>query len=194
MRIIFLWLLIIVFCACNRSIDTEESSNFNKADISVELKDFPKDWLGYWEGELNVYDHAGKKMSIPMALDNAPTDNDSTWIWAIIYGEDTIAGRRDYQLKLLDYEKGHYAVDEKNSILIDAFVLDNSLVSTFTVAGNFIQSRYELHGDEMIFSIQMFRDEKIRISGDTIYNGEDIPLVECYRNTIWQKARLKKIR
>ena len=155
---------------------------------------FPDDWLGYWEGELNIYNSTGKTMTVPMALDNSTTDQDSVWTWAIIYGEDTIAGRRDYELNVVDASKGHYVVDEKNSIFLDAFLLDNNLISTFKVAGNVLQSSYELDGEDMLFTIHMYGEEEIRTTGDTLYQGEEIPIVHSYKNTIYQKARLKKVR
>jgi len=133
---------------------------------------FPEDWLGYWEGELNIYNSTGKTMTVPMALDNSTTDQDSVWTWAIIYGEDTIAGRRDYELNVVDASKGHYVVDEKNVL----------------------QSSYELDGEDMLFTIHMYGEEEIRTTGDTLYNGEEIPAVYSYKNAIYQKARLKKVR
>ena len=77
---------------------------------------------------------------------------------------------------------------------MDAYLLSNSLISTFSVGGNFIQSSYELDEDELVFTIQMYNDQSIRTTGDTIYNGEDIPLVKSYKNVVLQKARLKKVR
>ncbi len=193
MRFTILILLSVILYACHKSAHHNLTQPIaNEGVKHTQLRTFPQDWLGYWEGELSIYNHSGKTMTIPMALDNGITDNDSTWRWAIIYGEDTISGRRDYELKVVDASKGHYIVDEKNSIFIDAYLLDNNLVSTFNVAGNFIQSNYELVGEEMAFSIHMFNDKEVSTTGDTIYNGEEIPIVKSYQNTVWQKARLKK--
>ena len=191
MRFTVLLLLTTILYSCHKNIRYIEAPSTLESNINS-TKQFPQDWLGYWEGELNIYNHTGKTMTIPMAIDNASTDNDSIWTWAIIYGEDTIAGRRDYELNVVDASKGHYLIDEKNSILLDAFLLDNSLVSTFNVSGSVIQSSYELNGEEMLFSIQMYNEQSIRETGDTISDGEEIPLVKSYQNKVWQKARLKK--
>jgi len=104
----------------------------------------------------------------------------------------TIAGRRDYELNIVDSTKGHYLVDEKNSIFLDAFVLGNNLVSTFKVGENYLLSSYELDGNEMIFTVNFFSNKVIRKTGDTIQDEEDIPIVYSYKNTVYQKARLKK--
>lgn len=149
-------------------------------------------WLGYWTGDLKIYNEKGMTMTVPMALDNSATDVDSVWTWAIIYGEDTIAGRRDYELQTVDQTKGHYLVDEKNSIFLDAFLLENSLISTFKVGGSFLQISYELDGDKLLFTINVFPEKEIRTTGDTIHQGEDIPIVYLYKNSVSQKARLKK--
>ena len=185
---------IVIFYSCHKNLhDVTQASSIQDIVMDKGVV-FPDDWLGYWEGELDIFNESGKTMTIPMALDNAVTDVDSIWTWAIVYGEDTIAGRRDYELGVVDASKGHYVVDEKNSILLDAYLLSNSLISTFSVGGNFIQSSYELDEDELVFTIQMYNDQSIRTTGDTIYNGEDIPLVKSYKNVVLQKARLKKDR
>lgn len=188
------FLFIVFLYSCHKNIQQVPQVSFAQDTAVDKVMVFPDDWLGYWEGELHIYNETGRTMTVPMALDNAVTDVDSVWTWAIIYGEDTVAGRRDYELKVVDVSKGHYLVDEKNSILLDAYLLSNSLISTFNVAGNVIQSSYELDGDEMLFSIQMFNDNPIRTTGDTIHDGEEIPIVNSYRNSVLQKARLKKIR
>lgn len=180
--------------SCNRKMEILDNNHDTQEDQTKVTRQFPDDWLGYWTGDLHIYNESGKTMTVPMALDNATTNIDSVWTWAIIYGEDTIAGRRDYELQLVDQSKGHYVVDEKNSIFLDAFLLNNSLISTFKVAGSYLQSSYELDGDEMIFSINVFPEKEIRTTGDTIYLEEEIPIVYSYKNTVLQKARLRKIR
>ena len=137
MRLTILLLLSTLFYSCHKNVQEITQAPLSEEILVKKSKKFPQDWLGYWEGELNIYNHTGRTMTIPMALDNATTDNDSIWTWAIIYGEDTISGRRDYELNIVDVSKGHYVVDEKNSIFLDAFLLDNSLVSTFNVGGKY---------------------------------------------------------
>ncbi len=186
--------IMVLFLSCHRKIDTVDSQPLNLKETSEIKRQFPEDWLGYWKGDLHIYNESGKTMTVPMALDNALTNQDSIWTWAIIYGEDTIKGRRDYELQVVDTDKGHYVVDEKNSIFLDAFLLHNSLISTFKVGESYLQSTYELDGDDMIFSINVFPEKEIRITGDTIHMGEEIPIVYSYKNSVLQKARLKKIR
>ncbi len=195
MKHLILLISITLTLSCSKktsSMQLDQLSTSTNTETTAKSSVFPDDWLGYWEGDLNIYKESGKTMTIPMALDNATTDQDSVWTWAIIYGEDTIAGRRDYQLKTIDASKGHYVVDEKNSILLDAFLLDNNLISTFKVAGNYLHSSYELVNGKMHFTIHFFPEKEVRITGDTIHDGEDIPAVYSYKNTVYQTAILTK--
>ena len=81
---------------------------------------FPDDWLGNWLGDLRIYNSQGLKQTIPMSLELSKTDTIGKFNWAIIYGQDSTAQKRDYQLIEIDSSKGHYLIDEKNGIFLDA--------------------------------------------------------------------------
>ena len=119
-----------------------KTTNISNPEYSKLNLNFPDDWLGFWEGDLHIYDEMGLQQSLPMSLDNSITGVKGQFTWAIIYGTDSIAGRRDYLLKEVDKNKGHYMVDEKNGILLDAYLIDNELVSVFEVMGNSLTSTY----------------------------------------------------
>ena len=153
---------------------------------------FPHDWLGYWVGDLYIYNEQGLKQILPMALDNSVTDFSGQYTWAIIYGTDSIAGRRDYILNEVDISIGHYVVDEKNGILLDAHLIDNELISVFEVMGNTVSSTYKREGENMIFEIMMFKSDHTNITGDTIIGTDTIPPVKSYKPVIRQKAVLKR--
>ena len=169
----------------NKSIDTtmlEEKQSFN----------FPEDWLGYWEGELEIFNSKGLQQTIPMALDHRKSDEDGVYIWAIIYGEDTIAGRRDYLLRTVDSSLGHYQTDEKNGIILDAFLMGDELISVFSVMGNNLTSIYERSGDYMNFEILMSKSDTLTVTGNTIEGEETTPEVISFEPRNRQKARLKR--
>lgn len=168
------------------SIDTSQDVRTDH-DLS-----FPNDWLGFWEGDLHIYDEMGLKQTLPMALDNSITDVSGVFTWAIIYGPDSIVGRRDYLLKEVDKSKGHYIVDEKNGILLDAYLIDNELVSVFEVMGNSLTSTYRREGNIMIFDIMMYKSEHLSVTGDTIIGSDTIPSVKTFKPIVRQKAVLRK--
>ena len=162
---------------------------------SVQLKTFPDEWLGVWEGTLHIYNHQNILQSIPMSLENLRTDSADIFQWVIIYGEDKIKGKRDYILKTKNKSKGHYVVDEKNGILLDAYVMENKLISHFEVMGNQLTSIYERTGDSLIFEIIVNSSTPIQITGNVKAEGEEtIPEVKSFPITGYQKAVLKKVR
>jgi len=190
MKLILIKLVIFSFflIGCSKSKDLKK----NKIAPKTELI-FPDDWLGYWEGNLEIYNALGLSQTIPMALDHQRTDTSGLYEWAIIYGEDTLEGRRDYFLKEIDASLGLYEVDERNGIFLRSFVLGDKLVSTFEVERTLITSIYTREkNNSMLFEIFASNTEKNKITGDTIVNGEEIPIVNSYLSTAYQKGRLKK--
>jgi hypothetical protein len=154
---------------------------------------FPEEWLGIWEGTLNIYNHQNILQSIPMTLENLRTDTTDIYQWVIIYGEDKIKGKRDYILKTKDKSKGHYVVDEKNGILLDAYVLENKLISHFEVMGNQLTSIYERQEEKMVFEIIVNKSVPSLVSGNIKSEGqEDIPEVKSYPIIGYQKAVLSR--
>lgn len=114
-----------------------------------------------------------------MAIDHGYTDTLGYYHWAIIYGSDSIAGRRDYYLKTIDLDKGHFQTDEKNSILIDCYLTENSLSSFFEVGNTSIQSTYTLLGNQMKFEILAIGTEPISVTGNQLYQSDTIPEVKA---------------
>lgn len=189
MKLILIKVLIFSFLL----LGCTQSKELKKADfIYPKETRFPEDWLGYWEGDLEIYNADGLAQMIPMALDHQKTDTPGWYKWAIIYGEDTIKGRRDYYLKEIDAVKGFYEVDEKNGIFLRSFLLDKKLVCTFDVSGTMITTIYTLDKGLMYFEILASNLNDNKVSGDTIVNGEEIPKVNSYLSTAYQKGVLIK--
>ena len=196
--LILICLLVIVSCKITRNNNSTSINNNTKLidETPVDNIDrtlvFPDDWLGYWEGDLHIYNETGLVQTLPMALDNAITEVEGRYTWAIIYGPDSIAGRRDYFLDEIDISKGHYKVDEKNGIFLDAYLFDNELVSVFEVMGNSLTSTYKREGDSLLFDIMMYKSKHSSITGDTIMETDTIPPVKNFKPVVRQKAVLKK--
>jgi len=160
---------------------------------SNQHRSFPDEWLGVWEGTLHIYKHQKILQSIPMSLENLRTDSADIFQWVIIYGEDKVNGKRDYILKTIDKAKGHYVVDEKNGILIDAYLFENKLISNFEVMGNQLTSIYERRDDQLIFEIIVNKSTPTQVSGNIKTDGkEDIPEVKSFPLIGYQKAVLTK--
>ena len=156
--------------------------------------DFPNAWAGIYQGTLDIYTDKGLQQSVAMELEIAPMDNTDRWIWAITYGPDSIAGRRSYELISVESEKGHYQIDEKNSIILDAFLRGNIFVSRFSVMGNLLDCTYEKLGDEIIFTIVMGKEAGLSDTGGGVIMGDTIPSVHPYLVGVVQRGKLKRIR
>jgi len=154
---------------------------------------FPDDWLGGWEGELDIYNATGKVMTVPMQCWHQKR-SDGAYDWHLVYGTGDKQDVRAYELKKINPAKGHYQIDEKNGILIDAFVLHDRLVSTFGVMENVIQTHYIIEKGQMTFEVYMHNQKEISTTGDTIIQGDTIPLVNSFHNQVYQRAVLKPIK
>jgi len=189
---------VILAMGCSRKNLTSAAKNMVDNSISTDTTlakieyIFPDDWLGNWQGDLKIHNVNGLKQTLPMELDLSETDVPGIYTWAITYGEDSIAHKRDYVLKEIDSNKGHYVIDEKNGILIDAYHIHDELSSIFGVMGNTLVNSYRREGDELIFSIKIFPSKEIRVSGDTIMENQKIPEVASFQHTISQIGRLQK--
>ncbi len=153
---------------------------------------FPESWTGAYEGKLNIYSVDSIAMQVDMKLEIAQTTNDSIYHWKMTYlfkGNEDV---RDYQLKLVDASKGHYIVDERNSILIDTYYRNGVLTSFFEVEKSFIISEYTKIGEEIHFDIISGINQPI-LSGNSEQKGELIPEVMSFPINGRQEAVLIKI-
>ena len=186
------WILFsLIFLCCGRSNLITPSTDISKLK-SHDLNEFPSNWMGYWKGDLNVYKENKLVRTVPMALDLGYTDTVGYYNWAIIYGPDSIAGRRDYYLNTVDAEKGHYQTDEKNSIILDSYLYDNRLITNFEVGNSRLQSTYTLSGDVLSFEIIVTSEDPVATTGNQVVGSDTIPEVKSYPVTTIQRAILKK--
>jgi len=153
---------------------------------------FPESWLGNWVGDLNIYRENKLVQTIPMELELLAIDTSDNYVWAIIYGEDKVAGRRSYELEIVDTEKGFYKIDEKNSIKLEAYLFENKLYSQFSVMESQILCTYEKVGDNIIFEIISGSVNPISNTGGKLVDKEEIPEVKAFPITVTQKATLSR--
>jgi hypothetical protein len=127
-----------------------------------------------------------------MALDISNTDSAGLYNWTIIYDLDSTIQRREYQLKELNSGLGHYLIDEKNGIFLDAYHIQNELISKFEVMGSTLIISYALEDDVMVFSVKVFPSKEVRVSGNIIDGKEEIPKVSSFQLKSSQVAKLYK--
>ncbi|MDZ7613665.1 MAG: hypothetical protein U5K51_08205 [Flavobacteriaceae bacterium] len=155
---------------------------------------FPDSWFGNYKGTLEIYGTDSVKMKVNMELKIAATRNDSIYDWHIKYEFNGKEDLRNYSLRLVDTNKGHYCIDEKNSIVIDSYLFNkNNLSSVFSVENNMIMVRYSLESDNIIFELWSVDQQKKNITGKGVSEGQPVPEVSSFLINGQQRAVLKKV-
>ncbi|ULQ52347.1 hypothetical protein [Flavihumibacter fluvii] len=149
---------------------------------------FPASWQGKWKGTLDWYQGPVKRQSVDMELHILPTDSADQYSWRLIYGKQQ-QDNRPYILRPYDKSKGHWLIDELNSIILDQFLIGDRFCGSFSVGGNTILNTYALSGDSLVVEFYNSQEKAIAITG-----GRDttIPKVKSYGIRSFQRAVLKR--
>ena len=155
---------------------------------------FPESWVGKYKGDLMIYGVDSARMKINMELDILKTAKDSIYDWTLIYDMNGKKDVRAYSLKVIDKQKGHYQIDEQNSIVIDGYLHNNNVfTSFFKVSNNYIIATYTKKEDSLLFEIIAGDGEALTITGNTKQGEEEIPEVISYVVNGRQYAVLNKV-
>ena len=159
-----------------------------------ESPSFPQSWEGKWSGMLEIFRDTGKVQALPVALHVLPIDSATvpSWTWTIIYGEDQESGKRPYELVTVDAAKGHYLIDEKNTIKMEGYYIGDQFYQWFEVQDNRLLIKIEKVGISLVWEIVVSGNQPISTSGNSTFNGEEIPLVLTYEIGTVQKAVLSR--
>jgi len=174
------FLFIFIFFFCNQII-------FSQVPDSLQIK-LPETWLGTWQGQMILTYASGKSMEIEVGLEIKKMENQVRWNWKIIYDDSKNRQERAYELIAINSKLGKYAIDENNSIVLDAFFADNTLSSVFNVENNLIFTTYRLQGDTLYFENTMVKKDKPKITG----GKEGNPKVDSFEVLVLQRGILKK--
>ena len=144
---------------------------------------FPEDYFGVYKGMLTINQANGKVQKIPMEFHLLATDTAKRFIYKLVYDGQP----RNYNLVEKDAEKGIYAVDENNGIILPSKYIDNTLYSYFQVGKNFLNSRLSFSKKQLEFEILFANmEEKEKTGENTDYEIYGYPI------TTVQKAILKR--
>ena len=155
---------------------------------------FPDSWVGNYKGKLEIYAVDSVALQLKMELNIQKTSIDSLYNWTIIYDFKGQKDIRPYELKRVNTKKGIYQIDEKNSIVIDAFYRNKIFTSFFEVMDTFIIATYtKISDDAIVFEIISAKSKAISTTGSTTLDEEDIPQVKTYPVDGRQRAILHKI-
>lgn len=173
-------LLIGIVCLCYLSTSFSQNNSLTPFE-------------GIYKGTLEIYQGIKVAHSLPMSLKILPVDS-LTWTFHITYHREGKEDFRPYEIRLIDAEKGHYVIDEHNGILLDSYLNGNCLYEQFAIDDSgIIGTTCFLADNQLSYELIPINMKPIRVSGDTIINGDTIPAVRSYQVYSTQKALLKRI-
>lgn len=153
-----------------------------------ETTNFPASWIGVWTGDLLIHNAKSIAQSVPMEVTIRPVPGSANYDWITVYNKDTLAGKRPYALLVKDAEAGHYAIDENNNIVLDAYLLGGKLFNSFEVQGQLLVCTYEMQGENLVFEVIAGPTTPVATTG----GGEAVPEVKSFKVNVMQRAVLKR--
>ncbi|WP_372366207.1 hypothetical protein [Candidatus Uabimicrobium sp. HlEnr_7] len=155
------------------------SDVFTKKKLS-----FPEDWAGVYKGTLVRHTANGVIGNIQMELRIEKTNDPNRWGWKIIYDSQV----RNYELVIIDRRRGLYTIDEKNSIMLSSFLVNDTLHTHFGAQFGYLLTTYKLQGNQLLFDTTISNASPYQNSGG---QGQ-IPIVSSYEVREKQSAVLSK--
>jgi len=151
---------------------------------------FPVEWIGKYKGQLNIIKANNDTMKVNMELYIDSPDAEGFYPWILKYGEKDV---RYYGLEVVDAERGHYLIDEHNSIKLDAFLRGNHLITKFSVMDSDLIFHYEKNGKGIAIKVYTSSAESFSETGGEVIANDTIPTVASYKLAGFQSALLHKI-
>lgn len=154
---------------------------------SAQQLSFPQSFVGNWKGTLTWSRAEKAAQQFTMRLNIQPADS-GRFTWQIIYGDEQ-KDNRPYLLMPIDAAKGHWQIDERNTIVLDGYFIGKSFTSVFAVSGSTIVSKYELTAEGLMVSFTTYATKSITTTGGT---SNEIPPVDSYKVIGLQQGLLKR--
>ena len=156
---------------------------------------FPASWSGVWRGQVDVHRPDGPAGDFVVELEIRPTETPDRWTWTTRFEGPAGSQERPYELLVRDAERGTFAIDEKNGIVLEAQLLDGALVSWFEVAGSHLVTHQELldagtASERIRYQILWSEDDATVRTGDT----GGTPEVLCHPLATLQSGTLTRVR
>lgn len=107
-----------------------------------------------------MYDRTiqGKSQTVPMTLRIKPlSQNPMRYAWQITYGTGAKKRVRNYELVAKNQNADHFAIDEKDGTLIDAWWLGDKLYSQFRVENRLLSTKYQLEGNRLHYELVVYQ-------------------------------------
>ncbi len=128
-----------------------------------------KEWHGEWRGMMQMYKNGQTTDSVEVLL-TIKSINDSILTWRTEYKSVNQPMTKDYTMKSVDVSKGVYATDEGGGLLLETYLIDNSLYNVFEVEGIMLTATYRLMGNEIVFEVTSGKKVNIVAGGVTNFS------------------------
>jgi hypothetical protein len=172
------------------SISSATALAFALKEDDPSLLALPASFTGAFDGTLKVYSADGKlAQEVPMRIEVEPGEPGGAQPFRLIYGDPTTASPRDYEMTPVAGSANHFVHDEKNGILLDTYLVGESLYSQFEISGVRIDSRFRLEGDDLVSEMVTFG---VTAERDSRPSGDSTTVVRSYPLRGVQLARLKR--
>lgn len=177
---------IILICGCNT---TKKVTTTDSTDDKVYL--FPLEWIGHYAGVLTIHNSNGDTTQVKMELIIDQPDAMGLYPWVVKYAGSDV---RHYGLEAINADKGHYRIDEYNSIKLDGYLRGNHFITKFNVTQNDLLFHYERTDDGVKILVHISDQEASSVTGGEKIGDDTVPNVSSYTIKGFQSAILKKIK
>lgn len=152
---------------------------------------FPFEWIGHYSGQLTLHGLGKDTTQINMQLTIGSPGASGFYPWVLQYGEKD---KRYYGVEVVNAEKGHYLIDEYNSIKLDAFLRGNHFISRFAVSGSDLIFHYEKKNEGIAIMVYSSKSDPFSETGGEIIAQDTVPAVESFRMNGYQSGFLNQVR
>lgn len=168
------------------------TSKVSVQDVTDKTFLFPIEWIGHYQGDLYILGtQKGDTLKVDMELIIDSPNGMGLYPWVLKYNDKDV---RYYGLEVVDAEKGHYLIDEYNSIKIDGFLRSNHFITRFSVQNSDLIFHYEKKQDGIAISVYATEGTAYSTTGGEIIKQDTVPTVDSYRLAGYQTGFLKKLK
>lgn len=149
-------------------------------------------WQGLWSGTCRSIRPGAAVQQFNTSLQIRPLTADrSRYSWILTYG--SVGGRpgqvRSYEIVAVDAAKGHYLIDEKNGLKLDAHKVANQIFLPFTFGRVLITAKYIRMNQGIVMELPSFPVQPIR---RTCLQSDPATCAQSFRLTSLQLCFLRR--
>ena len=171
--------MVFVIALCSLTPVFPRIAHAQNADVAAMAGALPRVWHGTWAGNLTVHSQDGASFERGMELAIEPDQDAKNLTWRMVSefrGRTTV---RNYELVAVSGEPGHYEIDEKNGIVLDAWLMGTVLYTYYKDGDVLITARYELRKEGLSMELATVDLAKPRVS--TLKEEEETFEVHSFR-------------